>query len=227
MIVDNENRWCILTPPKTASTTLNSVFGEHPELGGEVKGGQHEMDPPPGVPRILVTVRDPWTRTVSLWRHACLDRYQGLCNEASMEPFPLREETRLYLAVAVEDYPFLSYLDDVDAERLDEFFSYSLCRWLEGVNEAEPIRFENLEADLRAVLPDVPWGEKMPYHNRNVLVTVNHPLIGTETKNYLAVPDPLEDPEARRRVLAWCGGDFTRFGYSTDYPGTEAASGSS
>lgn len=225
MIVDQRNKWCILTPPKTASTTLQIVFKE-PKFSAAVVGAQHCMDPPEGVKRVLATVRDPWARTVSLWRHRCLESYQRLVRDTGEDPFPLRDETRHFLAQAAKEYPFMTFMDDVDDKRLNDFFSFSLCDWLQYVTP-EIIHLERLNEELKAALPDLPWDqEKLPFHNRNVLVTSNHLLVDTETTNYLAVPDPLEDLEARRRVLAWCREDFERFGYSTDYPGTEAGDGS-
>jgi hypothetical protein len=195
MVTDLAESWCILTPPKTASTTLSQLFRD-PHFRAVVTPEQHLMNPPPAA-RVIVSVRDPWTRAVSLWRHRLQelgDENRSLC-------------------------PFIQYMEDVCRSRLDDFFCFTLNRWLQHVPRVDDlIRFERLEEDLRAVLPAFDWDAiRIPHENRNPVLTDNHPLRNTKwARKTTIVRNPLADPAARQLVLQWCAEDFVRFGYSTE-----------
>jgi hypothetical protein len=87
MILLIDHRTVILTPPKTASDTLHRVFCSGPPWNGLAVVGPHHgvVDKHyPHVPneafgfRVLLTVRNPFDRLVSLWHHRCrLASYDG------------------------------------------------------------------------------------------------------------------------------------------------------
>jgi hypothetical protein len=87
MILLLERRICILTPPKTASDTLHRVFCAGPPWNGLALVGPHHgvIDKHyPHVPAeadgfsVLLAVRNPLARLVSLWFHKSrCERYDG------------------------------------------------------------------------------------------------------------------------------------------------------
>jgi hypothetical protein len=94
MILLIDHRTVILTPPKTASDTLHRVFCSGPPWNGLAVVGPHHgvVDKHyPHVPneafrfKVLLTVRHPLDRLVSLWHHKC--RLAAWAGEAS-ESFP-------------------------------------------------------------------------------------------------------------------------------------------
>lgn len=87
MILLLDRRIVIITPPKTASDSLHHLFCACPPWNGQCLIGRHHgvIDKHfPEVPleadgfKVLLTVRNPYDRLVSLWLHkARLERYHG------------------------------------------------------------------------------------------------------------------------------------------------------
>lgn len=134
MIIASNWSWCLVTPPKTASTTLIALL---PKLTSAFYTGyQHDCRAfADGC--LYVSVRSPWTRSVSLWRHK-VGELHGQCHL----------------------YPFTEFMREVIAGRLTDFFSFTMCDWLAGEPFHGLIRLENLASGLQQLVPgytgDVP-----------------------------------------------------------------------
>lgn len=153
MILLQSLKTIIITPPKTASRSLNDAFCGCPPYRGQLVIGP-SMDGrvdhhTPIVPcgkeefRVLVTVRHPLDRLVSLWCH--LVDHDKSAGRATMA-----------------FYIFAAHVGRQDAGTVagDPFFGWNLCRHLEQLEGATPIRYEELAADLERVgLPveGLPW----------------------------------------------------------------------
>jgi len=212
MLIASDESWCVLTPPKTASTALSHYFSAHPEFGVKTTPkAMHTMEPPEGA-KVLLIVRNPFTRATSLWRH----RLGELQVEGEEWYHP---ET---LQVDPTKYTFLTFMDEVREQELDDFFWRTLTEWTRWVEVDQVLQFENLHADLQAALPMLDWEKiSIPFRNRNPILTENHPLRqtnwGQQVKHFL--PDPLKNPEAQRLVRVWAREDFGNYDYPLEYHG--------
>lgn len=182
MIIAPDRAWCCLTPPKTGSTTLTELLVRAP-FHGIYTGHQHDMDPPADVPLVLASVRNPWTRVISLWKHWTRDCWE----EGQFGP-------RL-----AENTDFTRFVERMLGRELEDFFAWPLDRWLRYVL-VSPLRLEYLRHDLSQHLPQYDWP------------TITIPRLN-DTDLVLYTGQPLDLPRNRELVRWWAVDDFRRFGY--------------
>lgn len=138
MIVNYKDRWCYVSPPKTASTSLHEFLIQPPFNGGSYGvthtpysiAAHHLIQPPPefnpATWTIFYSVRHPYTRCLSLYSHFISERDQA-------------------------NLSFDNWLDLVPSNRLTGFFFRSCTHWLNSIHtlpNAIPIRTEHILADL-------------------------------------------------------------------------------
>jgi hypothetical protein len=187
MITAIDQSWRYLGPPKTASTLLHHVLQE-PPLGGVSSRYQHDMEFLASA-RIIVSVRNPFMRAVSLWKHHCNDLCKAMGIARGLET----------------EYPFAAFLADVRRNVLSDFETFTLCRWLKHVPYAdELIHCETVDADLCRAFPSLPPDLTLPVVNASRRLRRARP--------------PYEDEERVRIVVDWMGDDFERFGYPLSPP---------
>jgi len=170
MIINHEQRWIYIGPPKTGSTTMHKELPKR--FGGRYVNpeAQHDADIPEGCENylILASVRDPYQRAVSLYWHYLRDVRriraiaQGINDRRSWNamPFPAAE------------FPFDRFVemikDGVVAEMnpaTKTFYTHTLTRWLEpAVRIDRLLRLESLD-DNWAALPFVENHRGFPVHN--------------------------------------------------------------
>lgn len=187
MIIAPDRSWCYLGPPKTGSTTLTALLQGEP-FWGQYSGHQHDMTPPEGIPVVFASVRDPWARVLSLWRHrqGDLARFAQATNHF------------------VERLSLDRFVQQVVRGELEEFFSWPLSRWLWGVS-CRIVCLERLGSDLAQVLPSYNWGQiSIPQLNPS------------DTPGYTTTP--FEYGPTCDLIREWAAGDFERFGYSRETP---------
>ncbi len=127
MIINERQRWLVITPPKTGSTTLWHLLAS-PEFGGHRVGHDpHDATIPEGCEghRVFMSVRDPFARAASLYRmQMTAESFSGYVERALLG----RQVSRLQWA--------------------------TLCDWHRG--HVTPIRLENLASDLGQLGPSGP-----------------------------------------------------------------------
>lgn len=189
MITAPDNSWRYLGPPKTGTTLLHSVL-ETPAIGGIYSGFRHDMETLPGA-KMIVSVRNPFMRALSLWKHALYHLGGG-----GKPTGPKQGRDRLDEA----EYPMSQFLEDVrGGEKFDAFFNFTICRWLLYIKEVHDlIRLESINRDLRRLFPQLPRDFVTPHLN----VGFDH------------ITRPYADPANVEAVLNWMAPDFDRFGYS-------------
>lgn len=129
MLINRQAGWIIITPPKTASTTLSKTFPQF------YSGHQHDTTIPKDfVGTIYATVRDPFARAVSLWRHWLWDR----CKAEKVE-FPDKLTERNTFADFCEVLP-----------QLGTFF-YPMSWWTRQAGTVVPLRIEQLDEEVRTL----------------------------------------------------------------------------
>jgi hypothetical protein len=133
MIVNHRDRWLYVGSPKTGSTTLHITLC-YPEFGGELWGDQHEVGSLAGY-RVLASVRDPYTRALSLYRY-------------------------LGQNLAGYDQTFEAYCAELEKggyrrpyDRETAFWHWTLSEWLQDIRVDRLIHLETLDADLKAEFP--------------------------------------------------------------------------
>lgn len=193
MITAPDKSWRYLAPPRTGSSLLHRVL-QDPRVGGIPSGHQHDMEHLAGA-RIVVGIRDPFSRAVSLWRHRRFDLGRKRFAQGGSDkrrPFTDRE------------YPFRQYLEERRSGRLEDFYSFSLCDWLRYIREVhDVIPQEHLWTSALRVFPELC---PMPAIRANASRAAK-----TERP-------PLADPACVELVRTWARGDFARFGYSLEPP---------
>lgn len=157
MIVCPQLGWLYCGATKTGSTAMHAYLADQPSAlvldGSTLK---HSFDAPPcgygGIHTVYFTVRPPWQRFLSAWRHFC--RYQ----ELTLIDF------LLYLTPKIHDETIGLHPLSV-AEELQK-----LDTWLPGANRA-PLRIESLEENLAKVgllagpVPKLNTTEERPLDN--------------------------------------------------------------
>lgn len=194
MMTAPDGSWRYLGPPKTGTTLLHTVL-ETPCIAGVYSGFRHDMEPLPNPDgKIYVSVRNPFTRAVSLWKHALYHLGGG-----GMPTGPKQGRDRL----TEEEYPFSQFLVDVRGDKYDAFFTFTLCRWLLYIPKVDDlIRLESINRDLRRLFPQLPRDFVTPHLN----VGFDH------------TTRPYAEAANVESVLTWMQPDFDRFGYSSVPP---------
>lgn len=127
MLINREANWIILTPPKTGSTTLSKTFS------WLYSGHQHDTTIPADFTgTIYATVRNPFGRAVSFWRHWLWDRVRA---EHVRNPTELADRT--------EFRNFCAALPSLGS------FFYPMSWWTRKVGTVVPLRLENLDEEVR------------------------------------------------------------------------------
>lgn len=126
MLINVQAGWAIITPPKTASTTLSTYFSEF------YTGQQHDTTLPPGWNgRLYVTCRNPFDRAVSLWMHHLWDLAKARDAKPNAE---------------APERTFEQFLEM--RESLGPFFGPAAW-WVRGFPPTRVLRVENMENALR------------------------------------------------------------------------------
>lgn len=137
MIVSHAFGFVLVTPPKTASTSLHRFLSQPPFCASpwtSEKSDQHSADIPKGCADYLVitTWRHPLDREVSLWGHSQ--------SQASRERDHIRPMT---FAEFVHDFQPTAW----------PLYSWSQKRWRGGAEADVVLRFDSLYKDLMAARP--------------------------------------------------------------------------
>lgn len=143
MIVSYLRRFVYVGPPKTASTSLHRWLSQPLlcERAWTAKGGdQHVSQPPPeAIPFFtFASIRNPYSRAVSLWRHGLISGPQ------ESPPIP-----RLEFAEFVARLPVAT-----------DFYGSTQMAWLGAVRLDAVVRVEEIEAILE-LPPFAPWKAKL------------------------------------------------------------------
>lgn len=222
MVINHASRWVYLGPPKTGTTSLTYVLTDGNDwrkrskvaphrvelFRGLKHRGQHCMDVPPECSSyfIFASIRNPYTRAVSLWSHWNREAKQRRRPPLSLEQF---------LTIILECQ------DDTRAARLagNGFFHFILGRWFKWVERIDAfIRQESLEADLNNLNlgPPVrlPWQHGSP----QLLHPTPHNGAGRATES-LAV----YSLATVKMVQQWAAADFARFDYPREFSASAMA----
>lgn len=200
MILLADHKLCILTPPKTGSTSLHQLLcgGRHrgwgvvgPSMDGRVDKHTCALPAEATTYRLAAVVRHPLDRLVSLWHH--LVRFDAREGRATQS--------------------FWFFANQVGrGEQRDPFFAWNQCRHLEGVplageRAATVLRLENLAAGLAELGLSIDPAE-LPHLDR----AHRSPWPRYYDASLLAI------------VRDWARPDCERFGYP--WPGSAPGSGS-
>jgi hypothetical protein len=186
VITAPDDSWCYLGPPKTGSTTLTELL-QKPPFCGRYSGAQHDMEPPRHARMVLATIRSPFTRALSLWKH----------RRVELLPPELDKD---YVHRVRQEVSFEEFLSQLIHKELEDFYSWTLTRWLRDVPRPRTVRLEFLREDLMTALPQYDWS------------AVEIPRLNdTDRVEY---DNPLAQRHARDLVRRWAYRDFLRFPYS-------------
>lgn len=185
MITAPDGSWRYLGPPKTGTTSIHARLAE-PDVGGIHYDGQnqHGMERLDGA-RIFLSVRNPFARALSLWRHR---RYELGRIKTGRPATP----------VSAGSYPFILFL--LDLPDLAPFFRWPVARWIKYVGRPdELIRLESIGEDLPRLFPQITL-ESIPTLNT--------------TARADAAGELCRDLQCERIVREWLKDDFQYGGYS-------------
>lgn len=142
MIINHQDRWAYVGINKTASTSLHAYLQQSP-FNGQLSGPeeQHRTWLPDGCEsyRVLVVVREPYHRALSLWRHARINEMPGI------------------------DLPeFLRVCQAACQAGIDPFYGRRQVDFLNNLQSPHIVRLDDLAAGLRqffggADIPQIPW----------------------------------------------------------------------
>lgn len=148
MIINHKKKWIYIGPPKTGSTAISYVLTDmqyNPNksktivnkcFGGISDGGQHTPWPPEHIDSayseyfVFLSVRNPYSRIVSLWNHWRFGKNFEVCANTG----------NLTLNV------FLKQVINSELNN-DGFFSKTLCEWVPKFNSF--IKQENIYKNLK------------------------------------------------------------------------------
>lgn len=155
MVINRAKRWVYLGSPKTASTSLHQLLSA-PPFGGERTQSQHEMIVPEDCHDffIFASVRNPYDRAASLWRHRLHDLYRAAYPKQGQLFCHVTSELAALL-------PFQRFVHQIVNRHYDNpFFEWTVTEWLnlkpDFLPNYEPrvdavIHVETLAADLAAL----------------------------------------------------------------------------
>jgi len=217
MVINHQQSWVYLGPPKTGTTTLTYLLTDGDDwnvrtplprkrFGGVKHAGQHCMDVPAECADYFVfaSVRNPFTRAVSLWRHR---------NTESRRLKPRRAwmEFEDFVAEILCGTPSESADKPEGAPPADPFYHFTLSRWFKWVPRIDRfVRQESLEADLN----ELNLAEEVPVPRLNKSRAFSptgadaDSVRGSDWRALYAT-------ETEALVLRWANQDFQRFGYPT------------
>ena len=193
MITAPDNSWRYCGPPRTGGTYLHQLL-QKPPLNGIYSGHQHDASPLFGG-RVIVSVRNPFDRAVSLWRHF---RYQqGLVrigrhgNDERIVPL---EEGEL---------SFRSFLERMCS--LEDFYHLSMSSWLQDLRKIDcVVHLENFWPEICKAWPQ--------------LQAVEPPMLVNTSGAASFRNAPFGDRWCVDYICKRWRGDFERFGYSPTVP---------
>ena len=152
MVINRAKKWVYLGPPKTASTSLHQLLTA-PPFAGERMSSQHEMVVPADCRDffIFASVRNPYDRAASLWRHRLHDLYRAAYPQQLVKFRTIVKELAVIL-------PFNRFVQQMVNHHYDNpFFEWTVTEWLnlkpDFLPDYEPrvdavIHVETLAADL-------------------------------------------------------------------------------
>lgn len=165
MITDRDDKWRVVTPPKTGATTLHHILSQ-PPIGGVLSNEGatfHDMRQHDGT--MIASVRNPLDRALSLWRH----RRHEIGREENGPPAP------------EDEYPFEAFLAELPD--LTKFYSMTQSDFLRGLRIDALIRMERFEQDVRRLFPSV---GNIPHMNSSHGAAMKHSPY-TDPRNERAV----------------------------------------
>jgi hypothetical protein len=202
MITAPDLSWRYLGPPRTGSTLLTRIL-QLPPLNGVSSGGQHDCEVLYGA-QMIVSVRNPYARFLSLWKHK---RYEmGVM-------YGRRGEDGQFEPISESECPFESFLAEIRGkkEERNPLYGWTMSEWLQDVPVMHRvIRMESFEDDVRSIFPALfrPQAgagfDTLPTENTSAAVK--------------CALSPYLEPDNVAAVREWAGLDFLRFGYSPAVP---------
>lgn len=134
MVVHRGKGWAYIAIPKTGSTSLTRML-QMPQFGGEYTGRQHDTRLPGGAWKLVfATVRNPFTRAVSMYTHF------------------LNEGTGKRIDFADLSFERFCREQLIERRHADPFFHATIGYWIDAVGrEVTPVKLENIQDDLTAL----------------------------------------------------------------------------
>lgn len=150
MIINHEKKWIYIGPPKTGSTAISFLLTDgkynpnkydfklknNNNFFGINEDGQHTPWPPNKINDkykdyfIFISVRNPFSRIVSLWRHWVFGKNF--------------QETTIKKDVSLNEFLIMVIENRIDNG--NGFFTYTLTDWVSNYNSF--IKQENIKDDL-------------------------------------------------------------------------------
>ena len=193
MITAPDKSWRYFGPPRTGGTLLHTLLQE-PPINGVYSGYQHDIEPLFGA-RNIVSVRNPFTRAVSLWRHY---RYT-----VGLEENGRHGVDEHIVPITEAEMPFKTFLEQMCS--MDDFYHFSLNTWLQDLRRLDHIiHMENFWPDILTAFP--------------CLRTRPEPQPVNTSRAALVFADPYRNPWCADYVRKRWKSDFERFGYPFDVP---------
>lgn len=189
MIICHDPKFVYYAPPKTGSRSLGAIFQRKGWIEGQ--GGKHDITPPPDAHGYcyLITVRNPFSRYVSFWRHYQKKTFPGgRCLPGQRQLF--------------QDVQGMSFRDFAAGLDWSKYPDTVRLKTLTEYDEAMPwthqlIRLENFAPDVRR-LPFLEDDIEIPHENHRIHVPWQS----------------FYDKGAADYVVEHYREDFIRFGYS-------------
>lgn len=206
MIVNHDKKWIYISPPKTASTALcflltdgayqNNLWGKtlQPNFGGINEATQHfplnmdYLDDKYNTYMRFVSVRNPFTRIISLFNHWKYG-HNAIASNIDKTDIDLFGFLKLVLQSRTDDSIQLGG---------NSFFNKSCCNWWKpGYNV---IRVENLKNDL----------DRLNLHQNDYEIPLLNDMkyLPKDIKN-----KELHTSETIELTIEWANEDFELFGY--------------
>lgn len=203
MLINDEQKWVYISPPKTASSSLTKYFLQH---GGKDAdpNDRHSVDMPIEANAYykFASVRNPYGRAASLWRYYIMHIYR----------WKYRNEVGWYTHIAhdtsIRDgFPFQVFISHMvyNHNAWFPFYTYSLQDWLGDIELDAVLHMENLVTDI-SNLPFIEEVGCIPIAN----VSQHHQPLRV-----------IYDASTSQLVKEWARDGFDRFGYSRDDYGGE------
>jgi hypothetical protein len=189
VIICHDPKFVYYAPPKTGSKSLGRIFEKKGWIADQ--GGKHDITPPPDARGYfyLITVRNPFSRYVSFWRH-----YQKKTFPEGRWPPGQKQLHQDVQGMSFRDFAAkLDWSKYPDSVRLQTLTAYrDVMPWAHQV-----IHLERFAQEVRQ-LPFLEDDVKIPHENHRIHVPWQS----------------LYDKEAADYVVEHFREDFARFGYS-------------
>ncbi len=191
MIICHDPKFVYYAPPKTGTTTLDTIFRERGFIGTEERDDKHRITSAIALAsaqdyHFFITVRNPFTRIVSCWRYIqARKQWSTMVHQVMHEQLSGVSFRNFVLNTDWSARP----LADMLRPQADYRTAMPVCHQI--------IRLEDFERGVRA-LPFLPDDQVVPFEN-----STNSNLLD---KHY--------GLQVARRVADFYRDDFIAFGYS-------------